>query len=181
MKKSRFTEEQIVFVLRQTELETSVPEVCRRLGISGATFYTWCKKYGGISPQELKLMRQLDEENLRLKKLVADLSLGEAMLRDVLAKKRTDAGANGSGICRHATEPAKGRYALPCGSAADRSGIVLWWQTTVRYASISGRAAKPGTTEFMSCSGVKAGGRTIIHLSTLQQAGSVLVSQTSTS
>jgi putative transposase len=91
MKKSRFTEEQIVFALKQAELGTPVPEVCRKLGISDATFYTWRKKYGGISPSELKHMRQLEEENLRLKKLVADLSLDKAMLQDVLAK-RTDAG-----------------------------------------------------------------------------------------
>lgn len=70
MKKSRFTEEQIVFALKQAELGTPVPEVCRKLGISDATFYTWRKKYGGISPSELKHMRQLEEENLRLKKLV---------------------------------------------------------------------------------------------------------------
>lgn len=87
MKKSRFTEEQIVFALKQAELGTSVPEVCRKLGISDATFYIWRKKYGGISPSELKHMRQLEEENLRLKKLVADLSLDKAMLQDVLAKK----------------------------------------------------------------------------------------------
>ena len=87
MKKSRFTEEQIVFALKQAELGTPVPEVCRKLGISDATFYTWRKKYGGISPSELKHMRQLEEENLRLKKLVADLSLDKALLQDVLAKK----------------------------------------------------------------------------------------------
>ncbi len=82
MKKSRFTEEQIVFALKQAELETSLPDVYPKLGISDATFHTWHKKYGGISPPELKHMRQLEEENLRLKKLVADLSL-----QDVLAKK----------------------------------------------------------------------------------------------
>ncbi|AMO49056.1 putative ISRSO12 transposase [Enterobacter sp. FY-07] len=87
MKKSRFTEEQIVFALKQAELGTSVPEVCRKPGISDATFCMWRKKYGGISPSELKHMRQLKEENLRLKKLVADLSLDEAMRQDVLAKK----------------------------------------------------------------------------------------------
>ena len=87
MKRSRFTEEQIVFSLKQAELGTSVPDVCRKLGISDATFYAWRKKYGGISPSELKHMRQLEEENLRLKKLVADLSLDKAMLQDALTKK----------------------------------------------------------------------------------------------
>ena len=88
MKKSRFTEEQIVFALKQAEQGASLPDICRKLGISDATFYTWRKKYGGISPSELKHLRQLEEENLRLKRLVADLSLDEAMLQDVLAKKR---------------------------------------------------------------------------------------------
>lgn len=80
MKKSRFTKEQIVFALKQAELGTPVLDVCRKLGISHATFDTWRKKYGGISPSELKYMRQLEEENLRLKRLVADLSLDKAML-----------------------------------------------------------------------------------------------------
>ncbi|OSM95528.1 Hin recombinase [Lonsdalea britannica] len=87
MKRSLFTEEQIVFALKQAELGTSVPDVCRKLAISDATFYAWRKKYGGISPSELKHMRQLEEENLRRKKLVADLSLDKAMLQDVLTKK----------------------------------------------------------------------------------------------
>ena len=87
MKKSRYTEEQIAFALKQAELGTPVPEVCRKLGISDATFYTWRKRFGGLSPSELKHLRQLEEENTRLKKLVADLSLDKAMLHDVLSKK----------------------------------------------------------------------------------------------
>lgn len=73
--------------MKQAELGTTVPDVCRKLDISDATFYTWRKKYGGISPSELEYMRQLEEENLRMKKLVADPSLDKAMLQDVLAKK----------------------------------------------------------------------------------------------
>lgn len=69
-----------------------MPEVCRKLGISDATFYTWRKKYRGISPSELKHMRQLEEENLRLKKLVAGLSLDKAMR--MCRQKRTDAGVS---------------------------------------------------------------------------------------
>lgn len=87
MKKSRFTEEQFVFSLKQAEPGTSVSEVCRKLGISDATFYTWRKKYGGVSPSDLKQMWQLEEENLRFKKLVADLSLDKVMVQDVLAKE----------------------------------------------------------------------------------------------
>jgi putative transposase len=87
MKKSRYTEAQITFALKQAELGTPVPEVCRKLGISDATFYTWRKRFGGLSPSELKHLRQLEEENTRLKKLVADLSLDKAMLQGVLSKK----------------------------------------------------------------------------------------------
>jgi len=64
-----------------------VAEVCRKAGISEATFYNWRKKYGGLLPSEMKLLRQLEEENSKLKRLVADLSLDKAMLQDVLSKK----------------------------------------------------------------------------------------------
>lgn len=87
MKRSRYTEEQIAFALMQAELGTPVPEVCRKMGVSDATFYNWCKKYGGLGPSELKRLKQLEEENQLLKKLVADLSLDKAMLQDVVAKK----------------------------------------------------------------------------------------------
>ena len=87
MKKSRFTEEQIAFALKQVELGSKVDEVCRKMGISDATFYKWRQKYGGLGPSELRRLRQLEEENAKLKRLVADLSLDKAMLQDVLAKK----------------------------------------------------------------------------------------------
>ena len=87
MKRSKYTEEQIAFALKQAEVGTSVEEVCRKMGISDATFYNWRKKYGGLGPSELRRLRQLEEENGKLKRLVADLSLDKAMLQDVLAKK----------------------------------------------------------------------------------------------
>ena len=87
MKRSQFTEQQIAFALKQAELGTSIDEVCRKLGISDATFYNWKKKYGGLGPSELRRLRQLEEENTKLKKLVADLSLDKIMLQDVLSKK----------------------------------------------------------------------------------------------
>ena len=87
MKRSRYTEEQIAFALKQSELGTSVKEVCRKMGISDATFYYWRKKYGGLGPSELRRLKQLEEENARLKRLVADLSLDKSMLQDVLSKK----------------------------------------------------------------------------------------------
>ncbi len=87
MKRSKFTEQQIAFALKQAELGTTVDEVCRKLGISDATFYNWKKKYGGLGPSELRRLRQLEEENTKLKKLVTDLSLDKIMLQDVLSKK----------------------------------------------------------------------------------------------
>ncbi len=87
MKRSKFTEEQITFALKQAEVGTPVEEVCRKMGISNATFYSWRKKYGGLGPSELRRLKQLEEENRKLKRLVADLSLDKVMLQDVLSKK----------------------------------------------------------------------------------------------
>jgi putative transposase len=87
VKRSKFTEQQIAFALKQAELGTSVEEVCRKMGISDATFYNWKKKYGGLGPSELRRLKQLEEENVKLKRLVADLSLDKTMLQDVLSKK----------------------------------------------------------------------------------------------
>ena len=87
VKRSKFSEDQIAFALKQNELGTSVDEVCRKMSISEATFYVWKKKYSGIGPPELRRLRQLEEENRKLKQIVADLSLGKAMLQAVIAKK----------------------------------------------------------------------------------------------
>ena len=87
MKKSRFTESQIVFALKQSETGVKVEEVCRKMGISEAAFYNWKKKFGGLGITELRRLRQLEEENSQLKKLVADLSLDKQILQDVLKKK----------------------------------------------------------------------------------------------
>lgn len=87
MKKSKFTEEQIAFALRQAESGVKVAEVCRKMGVCEATFFAWKKKYGGMGVTELRKLKQLEEENRQLKKLVADLSLDKQMLQDVLQKK----------------------------------------------------------------------------------------------
>ena len=87
MKKTKFTDAQIAFVLQQADQGTSVKEVCRKAGIAEATFYNWRKKYSGLMPSEMKRLKQLDEENANLKKLVADLSLDKAMLQDVIKRK----------------------------------------------------------------------------------------------
>ena len=87
MEKSKFTEQQIAFALKQAESGIKVSEVCRKMGISDATFFNWKKKYGGLGISELRRLKQLEEENHQLKKIVADLSLDKQMLQDVLKKK----------------------------------------------------------------------------------------------
>ena len=87
MRKSAYTEAQIAYALKQVETGTPVAEVCRKMGISENTYYRWKKKYAGVLPSELKRIRQLEEENRQLKKLVTDLSLDKHMLQEVLSKK----------------------------------------------------------------------------------------------
>ena len=87
MKASKFSEAQIAFVLKQAEDGAAVAEVCRKAGISPATYFNWKKKYAGLMPSEMKRLRQLEDENAKLKRIVADLSLDKAMLQDVLSKK----------------------------------------------------------------------------------------------
>ena len=87
MKKSKFTEAQIVFAIKQSETGVSISEICRKMGISEATFYNWKKKFGDLGVTELRRLRQLEDENAKLKQIVADLSLDKQMLQDVLKKK----------------------------------------------------------------------------------------------
>lgn len=87
MKKSRFSEQQIAFILKQVEDGVTVEEVCRKAGIWVQTYYRWRSKYGGLMPSEMKRLRQLEEENIRLKRLVANLSLDKEMLQDVIKRK----------------------------------------------------------------------------------------------
>jgi len=87
MKRSRFSEEQVAYALRQTESGTPVGDVCRQLGVSEATFYVWKKRYGHLGVNEVRRVRQLEEENSRLKRLVADLTLDKHMLAEALRKK----------------------------------------------------------------------------------------------
>ncbi len=87
MKRKRFTEGQIAFALQQAEAGTAVEEICRKLGVSEPTFHRWKKRFAGMGVPEVRRLKQLEEENRRLKQLVADLSLDKTMLQDVVRRK----------------------------------------------------------------------------------------------
>ena len=87
MKRKQFSEQQIAIALEQVRSGLKVEEVCRKLGVSQNTFYRWRKKYGPMQPSEIKRLKQLEDENKRLKSIVADLTLDKAMLQEVLRKK----------------------------------------------------------------------------------------------
>ena len=87
MKRSRFTEEQIIAVLREQEAGLATAEVCRKHGISSATFYAWKAKFGGMDVSEAKRLKSLEEENAKLKRLLADAMLDNVALKDLLGKK----------------------------------------------------------------------------------------------
>ena len=87
MKRSRFTETQIISILKEADIGMSVKEVCRKHGISDATFYNWKSKYGGMSASELKRLREIEEENAKLKRMYADLALENTALKDLIEKK----------------------------------------------------------------------------------------------
>jgi putative transposase len=87
MKRKRYAEPQIVFALQQAEAGTPVADICRKMGIAEATFFRWKKRYAGLGVGEVRRLRQLEDENRRLKQLVADLTLDKAMLQDVLRGK----------------------------------------------------------------------------------------------
>jgi putative transposase len=110
MRKSKFTEQQIAFILKQADDGVSVEDTCRKAGIFIQTYYRWRQKYGVLMPSEMKRLRELEEENTRLKRLVADLSLDKGMLQDVIRR-------NGS------PRPCKGREQVPRAVCVNVSGL----------------------------------------------------------
>ena len=84
MRRSQYTDQQVAFALQQAEAGTPVPEVCRKMGVSEATYFRWKQKYAGLMPSEVRRLRHLEEENTRLRKLVADLTLDKGMLSEAI-------------------------------------------------------------------------------------------------
>ena len=111
MKRSRFSEEQIIAILKEQEAGMPTADVCRRHGVSSATFYKWKAKFGGLEVSEAKRLRQLEDENAKLKKLLAEAMLDNAILKDVSAKNgdaRRQASSVGACVCGAHGEPTSG-------------------------------------------------------------------------
>jgi putative transposase len=87
MKKSRFTEAQIVAILKQGDAGLAIKDICRQAGVSSATYYQWKSKYGGMEASDLRRVRDLESENSRLKRMYADMALENAAMKDLIAKK----------------------------------------------------------------------------------------------
>ncbi len=164
MKRSRFSEEQVTYALRQAEGGTPVREVCRQLGVSEATFYVWKKKYGQLGVSELRRLRQLEDENARLKHLVADLTLDKHILTETIRKNRwrrhvVESGHGGSGMrsrsrlpVRVGSQVSRGRR----GTGAARRATRV--RCACAFGSSRWRGPGSGTCGFMCCFGARVGG-----------------------
>ena len=144
MKKSQFTEQQIAFALHQAETGTSVDEVCRKMGISEQTFYQWKKRYGGLMPSEVRRLKQLEEENARLRCLVSDLSLDKEMLQEVIPYWRRP-------IARFPKQrPGMSPAALPAGGLPELPILQTRFALRCRSQSLIGRLPRKLTDNVLS-------------------------------
>jgi len=118
MKKSRFSEEQIAYALRLAESGTPVVDVCRQIGVSEATYYTWKKKYADLGVTELRRLKMLEDENSRLKRIVADLTLDKQILQEVVRKSSEGCQAARAGSLDAGALPGECATVVPPGTAA---------------------------------------------------------------
>jgi len=141
MKQKRYTVEQIIAVLKQAELGTSVSDIVRKLGISEQTYYRWKKKYGGLEPSQARELKSLRDENTQLKKLVADLSLNKAMLTDVVKKSGEAVATPAHGELPKIPLSGQRTTCLPsCGGSALGASVPVDHQPSRAIARASSRA-----------------------------------------
>ena len=151
MRKTKFTEEQIAMALRQAEAGTPVEEICRKLGVSAATFFRWKRVYGSLGVPELRELRQLRDENKKLKQLVADLSLDKTILQEAMRKNGearaapSGSGVGPRGVCaqRAAHLPCSGRLALELSLSERKASAGAVASTDTRARRRSGARGLP--------------------------------------
>jgi len=157
MKRSKYSEEQVAYALRQVEAGTPVGEVCRQLGVSEATFYAWKKKYAHLGVSELRRLRQLEDENARLKRLVADLTLDKHMLSEALRKTPEARAPSGAGRMVARDVPGQLRAGLSAGPVQSSGVVSGGVERGINPRSGSGSGSWPmhgrglGTSESGSC------------------------------
>jgi putative transposase len=139
MKRSRFSDEQIIGILKEHQAGLSAKELCRKYGVSDATFYRWRSKYGGMDVSEAKRLKSLEEENGKLKRLLADAMLDVSTLREMLGKKTSDAWVEEDR--RDLGDREQGLYAASCLRALLDGAQTRWPQTCARHEGTDGNPA----------------------------------------
>lgn len=147
MKKKRFTEEQIAYALAQESTGQTIAEICRKLGVPEQTFYRWKKKFGAMGVAEVRRLKQLEDENAKLKRLVAELSLDRAVLQDVLRKESDSRPAPRAGRVRAGCLPGDGASGMPRAVRFARDDSLRVGEARAGGSSDADQANRRGTPE----------------------------------